>query len=48
MHEPSTHAHASLGAEPTILLVAGYPKPDCRVPVHGGIKKPLGEIASWL
>jgi iodotyrosine deiodinase len=34
--------------KPTILLVAGYPKPDCRVPVHGGIKKPLGEIASWL
>jgi hypothetical protein len=31
-----------------MLLVAGYPKPDCRVPVHGGIKKPLAEISSWI
>jgi len=32
----------------TILLVVGYPKPGCQVPVHGGIKKPLGEISSWI
>ena len=34
--------------KPVILLVVGYPKPGCRVPVHGGIKKPLGAIAQWL
>lgn len=34
--------------KPTILLVVGYPKDGCRVPVHGGIKKPIEEIASWL
>ncbi|MFZ4687182.1 MAG: nitroreductase family protein [Hyphomonadaceae bacterium] len=34
--------------KPVILLVVGYPKPDCRVPVHGGIKKPLAAIAQWL
>lgn len=32
----------------TILLVAGYPKPGAMVPVHGGKKKSLDEIASWL
>ena len=32
----------------TILLVVGYPKPGCRVPVYGGIKKPLAAIATWL
>ncbi len=31
----------------TILLVVGYPKDGCRVPVHGGIKKSLEEISSW-
>ena len=31
----------------TILLVVGYPKAGCNVPVHGGIKKPLVEIATW-
>jgi nitroreductase len=31
-----------------ILLVVGYPKPGCMVPVHGGIKKPLGQFTSWL
>jgi len=31
----------------SILLVVGYPKPGCQVPVHGGIKKPLSAIASW-
>lgn len=34
--------------KPTILLVVGYPRTDCRVPVHGGLRKPLGEISSWL
>ncbi|MGI9024686.1 MAG: nitroreductase family protein [Burkholderiaceae bacterium] len=34
--------------KPVILLVVGYPKEGCRVPVHGGIKKPLAEIVSWL
>ena len=34
--------------KPTILLVVGYPKPDCRVPVHGGLKKPLAETTSWI
>jgi iodotyrosine deiodinase len=34
--------------KPVILLVVGYPKPGCTVPVHGGIKKPLAEIAAWL
>ena len=34
--------------KPMILLVVGYPKAGCLVPVHGGIKKPLAEIAAWL
>jgi nitroreductase len=34
--------------KPVILLVVGYPKPGCRVPVHGGRKKPLDAIAQWL
>ena len=34
--------------KPVILLVVGYPTDDCRVPVHGGIKKPLDEIVNWL
>ncbi|MCG3188762.1 MAG: hypothetical protein LKCHEGNO_00918 [Burkholderiaceae bacterium] len=34
--------------KPVILLVVGYPKPGCLVPVHGGIKKPLDQIACWL
>jgi nitroreductase len=34
--------------KPVILLVVGYPKPGCLVPVHGGIKKPLAAIAQWL
>jgi iodotyrosine deiodinase len=34
--------------KPYILLVVGYPAEDCRVPVYGGIKKPLETIASWL
>ena len=34
--------------KPTILLVVGYPQAGCQVPVHGGVKKPLAEIAEWL
>ena len=34
--------------KPTILLVAGYPKPGCQVPVHGGLKKPLSQTSSWI
>jgi nitroreductase len=34
--------------KPIILLVVGYPKPGCQVPVHGGIKKPLSAIAQWI
>ena len=34
--------------KPVILMVVGYPKPGCRVPVYGGIKKPLDQIAQWL
>ena len=34
--------------KPVILLVVGYPKPGCQVPVHGGVKKPLDQIAQWL
>lgn len=31
-----------------MLLVVGYPKAGCQVPVLGGIKKPLAQIAEWL
>lgn len=31
-----------------ILLVVGYPKADCEVPAHGGKKKTLDQIASWI
>ncbi|MGD9815200.1 MAG: nitroreductase family protein [Hyphomonadaceae bacterium] len=34
--------------KPVVLLVVGYPKAGCQVPVHGGVKKPLAEISSWL
>ena len=34
--------------KPTILLVVGYPAAGCQVPAHGGIKKPLDQIAQWL
>jgi len=34
--------------KPYILLVVGYPAQNCQVPRHGGIKKPLSEISSWL
>lgn len=34
--------------KPNILLVVGYPAENCLVPRHGGIKKTLDEISSWL
>ncbi len=34
--------------KPTILLVVGYPRTGCRVPVHGGLRKPLEQISSWI
>jgi iodotyrosine deiodinase len=34
--------------KPYILLVVGYPAENCRVPRHGGLKKRLDEISSWL
>jgi nitroreductase len=34
--------------KPTILLIVGHPAEGCEVPVAGGIKKPLEEIASFL
>ena len=34
--------------KPYLLLVAGYPAADCAVPVAGGVKKKLDEIADWI
>ncbi len=34
--------------KPYLLLVAGYPAEHCEVPVAGGVKKPLDEIADWV
>ena len=34
--------------KPVILLVVGYPKAGCQVPVHGGVKKPLSAMSAWL
>ncbi len=34
--------------KPVILLVVGYPKPGCQVPVHAGKKKRLDEFVHWL
>lgn len=34
--------------KPVILLVVGHPAAGCRVPVHGGVKKPLDAIRAWL
>jgi iodotyrosine deiodinase len=31
-----------------VLLVVGYPKLGCTVPVYGGVKKPLEKISRWL
>ncbi len=33
---------------PVVLLVVGHPAPGCRVPVAGGVKKPLAAIRQWL
>ena len=33
---------------PMILLVVGYPKPGCKVPAAGGVKKSLEQISSWM
>lgn len=34
--------------KPYLLLVTGYPAPDCQVPEFGGRRRPLSEISSWL
>lgn len=34
--------------KPYLLLVAGYPAPDCVVPEFGGRRRPLSDISSWL
>lgn len=34
--------------KPFLILVAGYPTDDAMVPNHALVKKPLGEIASFL
>lgn len=34
--------------KPYLLLVTGYPAPDCRVPAFGGRRRPLEEITSWF
>jgi nitroreductase len=33
--------------KPFVLVVTGHPAPGCMVPVAGGVRKPLAEIASW-
>ncbi|MEQ8816850.1 MAG: nitroreductase family protein [Thalassobaculum sp.] len=34
--------------KPYLLLVTGFPAPDCRVPEFGGRRRPLDGIASWF
>ena len=34
--------------KPFLILVAGYPAEDAKVPKHALVKKPIGEIASFL
>jgi iodotyrosine deiodinase len=34
--------------KPMMIIVTGHATPDATIPVHATIKKPLGEIASWL
>ena len=34
--------------KPFLILVAGYPAEGAMVPKHALIKKPLGEVASFL
>ncbi|MEQ8395987.1 nitroreductase family protein [Thalassobaculum sp.] len=34
--------------KPYLLLVTGFPTPDCRVPEFGGTRKPMDEVTSWF
>ncbi len=34
--------------KPYLLLVAGYPADDCKTPKFARVKKPLGEISTWI
>lgn len=34
--------------KPYLLLVTGFPAPDCRVPEFGGTRKPMNEVTSWF
>jgi iodotyrosine deiodinase len=34
--------------KPLMIVVAGHPAPDVTIPTHALIKKPQGEISSWL
>ena len=34
--------------KPYLLLVTGYPAEDCKTPRFARIKKPLGEISTWI
>ncbi len=34
--------------KPYLLLVTGYPAPGCLVPRHGGTRKPVDEVVSWI
>ena len=34
--------------KPVMIVVAGHPAPDARVPLHALRKKPLTQISSWL
>jgi hypothetical protein len=34
--------------KPYVLVVAGYPADDARIPEHATVKKPLDEIATFF
>ena len=34
--------------KPVMIIVVGHPLPHSTIPTHALIKKPLGEISSWL
>jgi len=34
--------------KPYLLLVTGFPTPDCQVPEYGGRRRPLDQATSWL
>lgn len=34
--------------KPMMVVVAGHPAADARVPLHAVQRKPLGEVASWI